>query len=119
MSNVSTVDFVYNEFYIPLEINFNTTLAKDISVSFNNIIPIGINGLVKHIFDGPGGFTDLSYHNSLGYFSTIQLNYKRFSLGPWGSFTWYTRGKYNHHYTVPPGVELKVVEFGLKAGYTI
>lgn len=117
VSGVNNVAFIYNEFYIPLEVNFNQAISDDISWSFNNIFAMGINGLANHVFSGPGGFTQPSFHYAFGYYPTILLNYKQYSFGPFGSFDYFTLGKYNGTITVPPGNQLKIVEFGLKASY--
>jgi hypothetical protein len=75
-------------------------MSTDPSFSINNIIPIGVHGLVNHVFSGPNGFSQASYHNSIGIMSFMQLNYKNFSFGPWGVFDYLTRGILGGDYSV-------------------
>ena len=109
--------FLYEEAYIPLQFNLNIPFEEKISLSFNNIVIIGPHGLAQHTFTGPNGFTEPTYHRSIGYYPTILLNYNNLSLGPWGSFDWLTLGEYHHMHRVPAGNQLKIIEFGIKTSY--
>jgi hypothetical protein len=119
VSGVSRVVFVYNEGYIPIEANITTKISENLTISFNNILAFGIHGLGHHIFTGPGGFNDPSYHNSISYFPAILLNYKQFSFGPWASYNYFTLGQYNGEATVSLGNQLTILEYGLKASYRV
>jgi hypothetical protein len=114
-ADITEAILVYKEFFIPIEVNFIYDTNVGYQILFNNVVPIGLNGLAEHIFRGPGGFTQPSYHNSIGIDSSLLLKYKKVAFGPYGTFSYLTLGQYQGQPTVPPGNQLKIMEFGLRA----